>query len=64
MNCPHCDSTDYGRLHSNRATPKVVDGVTFRAHRCLNCRAIFVSRQEVVSEEQAADILDQMAGIV
>lgn len=61
MTCPHCGSGEYQRLHSNKATPKEVGGATFRAHKCLNCRAIFMSRQSAITEEEAADLLDVLA---
>lgn len=63
MNCPHCESGDYSRLHSNKATPKQVGRTTYRAHECQRCKAVFISRQEALTEEEAAELLDALAGI-
>lgn len=51
--CPECLSQDFTR---HRQPAQVAD-VTFRRHRCLNCRAIFLTAQVVVSDSIAEKML-------
>lgn len=51
--CPSCMSQDFTR---HRQPAQVAD-VTFRRHRCLNCRAIFLTAQVVVSDSVAEKML-------
>lgn len=51
--CPTCGSQDFLRHRQ----PVGVGDVTFRRHRCQNCKAIFQTAQVVVSGAIAEQIL-------
>ncbi|MDA8355536.1 MAG: hypothetical protein M0Z95_04390 [Actinomycetota bacterium] len=45
MKCPSCGSTNHRRYRS----PRVRQDAIVRRHRCLDCRALFVSVQIVLT---------------
>jgi transcriptional regulator NrdR family protein len=62
MRCPYCDSENYKTLwKSKRHRRKAHAGAFIRCHECLECHSKFISRQEPLDAEQAADLLEEMA---
>ena len=57
LKCPSCGSENFERYR--RPTDHVPDS-TFRRHRCLNCRRVFLTEQRVVDEERAEEITQML----
>lgn len=51
--CPSCQSQNFVRHRQ----PTDLADVTFRRHRCLDCKAIFLTAQLVVSDMVATKML-------
>lgn len=51
--CPECQGQDFVRHRQ----PMNVADVTFRRHRCMSCRAIFLTAQLVVADSIAEKML-------
>jgi hypothetical protein len=56
MRCPHCESQEFTRYRG----PNEIEGITFRRHRCSNCKGLFLSAQVPVTGKLAHQMLAAM----
>ena len=60
MKCPHCGGENHQRIAGRGGVPREVGNYTIRSHKCLDCRSLFISRQEAMDEDDCAEVLESL----